>query len=473
MPNSRPDSARLKDQLASNLARLAGPGKRLIVGYSGGADSTCLLHLLHGLGYEVIAAHLHHGLREEADSELRLCEAFAEELGFDFVPAYADTSQISRDHGVGLEEAGRQARYELFRRVCFQFQADHVLTAHTKDDVAETVLLNLIRGTGLKGLAGIPEQRDNILRPMLFASRQETRQHCQDHGLWFHEDPANFDRSVPRSQIRHEILPKLELAHPGAGDNIIRLAEIARKEDDFLTGATAAVLEQCETPLNAPIEFLTRDLESAFDLARFRAFPEVLQARALRLVAQWVGGEMDFDQTNRILKSIQVQEDGSEVLQGGSARCNWTASRLHFESLDSTETFRTPIECPGETLADAFGWRLEAILSSDRTPLKDRLNLDVKVDPLKVKGNLYIRSAEAGDRIQPLGMDGTKLLSDLYQEMRWTQLARRRIPVLCDLVGPIWIPGSTLSHRVRLDEESKGALNLRFGPLKPKIGIIR
>ncbi|MEA2553176.1 MAG: tRNA(Ile)-lysidine synthase, partial [Fimbriimonadaceae bacterium] len=168
-------------------------GTRVLVGYSGGADSTCLLHLFHALQVDIVAAHLHHGQREEADTEQRLCEAFCTELGIPFVSGRGDVPRLAKDLKIGLEEAGREARYAFFRQAAFQTGCTLVATAHTLSDNVETILLNIARGSGLAGLAGIPEKRENIVRPLMIFAREETRAYCQDHGFWYHDDPANED----------------------------------------------------------------------------------------------------------------------------------------------------------------------------------------------------------------------------------------------------------------------------------------
>jgi tRNA(Ile)-lysidine synthase len=164
---------RFRDHLATS--GLVPDGVPILVGYSGGADSTCLVHLLHQVGIPIVAAHLHHGQREEAETELKLCQAFAESLNIPFVSGRADVPRLAQDIRIGLEEAGRNARYGFFQQAAYQTGCDLIATAHTRDDHVETVLFNITRGTGMSGLAGIPERRDSIVRPLLPFTRQETR----------------------------------------------------------------------------------------------------------------------------------------------------------------------------------------------------------------------------------------------------------------------------------------------------------
>lgn len=453
------------------LVRLIPDGSRVLVGFSGGADSTCLLHLLVKAGFDCTAAHLHHGLRPEADEEMAACEAFADSLGIPFVGGRARTDQIARDHGIGIEEAGRRARYEFFEQAAFRLECTHIATAHTEDDNAETVLLNLVRGTGLRGLGGIPEQRDRLIRPLLGVTRAETVSYCTINGLAFHNDPSNFDLDIPRVRIRRAVMPELEVVHPGARQSILRLGRLASEEDQFLDGAAATALEQSEQPLNSTLRFLTLDVEMAFERAAIAGLPWVLRRRALRLMARSLGTEIEQDQCERLAAGIAEVPRGSEQLTGGSLRLNWEPDSIHLEQLQVEEPFRYPITLPGETEAETMGWKFTAQRVPAQNPMRPPRTLDVLLDAAEIKGGLHFRSAGTGEKIQPLGMSGSKLLSDLFQEAGLTRHARRRLPIVCDLIGPVWVPGLVLADRVRLQSGSKEAVALSFGPLTPNIMI--
>ena len=263
-------------------------GARVLVAYSGGADSTCLLHLLSQLGIDVVAAHLHHGQRPEGDKEMKLCETFADSIGVPFVGGRADVPAIAAERKVGLEEAGREARYTFLAQAADRLDCDFIATGHTRDDHSETVLLHMARGSGLAGLAGIPAKRDNVVRPLLPFSRTETKAYCV--GLWTHDDPSNSDESFSRARIRHRVLPELRHINPEINETIARLSAIVSEEDVFLNGMAAAALEQCEVLLNGDLRFLTLDIEAAFDAERLRHLPPALLRRAIRLACQAIGG---------------------------------------------------------------------------------------------------------------------------------------------------------------------------------------
>lgn len=483
-------------------------GSRVLVGYSGGADSTCLLHLIwrvlapspassrtvdsagdgdagEGRGggdrhdaqsphpnplplkggtgilgdsgrrrgnpefhFSLVAAHLHHGQRPEADEELLKCEAFCQSLGIPFMSGRADVPEIARLHKIGLEEAGRQARYAFFEKAAKQMECDLIATAHTQSDLAESVLLNLARGTGMAGLAGIPERRDNIIRPLLGFSREETRAYCVEHGLWFHDDPANDDLALSRTRLRKKVIPELKALNPRVEEAIARAASVLKEEDAFLDGAAAAALEQAETPLNGELRFLTLSCEAAFRQPDLLHLPKVLRVRAVRLLFEAFGGSADHDLSMETAESLSQSVQGSRTAEGGASVIEWSEGVVHARALEVIEPFRYPLAYPGETDSEVFGWRFVAEPTPEAPEVQQRDSLSVVMDLTAVKGNLYFRQLEPGDRIQPLGFGSARKLSDVLGEAKLTQAARKRLPIVCDLAGPVWAPGVCMSDRV-------------------------
>ncbi len=435
-----------------------------MVGYSGGADSTCLLHLLHEVGIEVFAAHLHHGQRPEADKEAQLCEAFCNELGIPFVSGRADVPRMSQDLKISIEEAGRMARYNFLSQALRGLQADLIATAHTKTDHVETVLFNLVRGTGPQGLTGIPARRDQIVRPLLPFGRDETIDYCRQQGFWFHDDPGNENIDFSRVRIRRRVSPELAIINPRFEDSIAKCASILDEEDRFLNGAAAAALEQSEIKLNGHLAFLTDDVELAFSKAHLLSLPPVLFKRAIRLAFQALGATLDYDQTELFLASVQ-ETRGSLTADGGEVVGEWDQDKVHIRVLRPTEPFRFGVTVPGETESDEFGWKITARQHIPSKSDQQRTSLTVELPQEKIQGNLYFRSCQPGDTIQPFGFEGTRKVSDVLSEARLTQAARARLPIICDFLGPIWIPGVSLSHRMYRGDECSTVVELKFEPI--------
>lgn len=449
---------------------LIGPEDRVLVGFSGGADSTCLLHLLHESGFDIVAATLHHGQRPEADRELEQAAEFCSRFGIPFVSGKADVPAMAADLGIGLEEAGREARYAFFEESARETRCTKIATAHTLSDHAETVLLNLARGAGMAGLAGIPVRRGNIVRPLLFARRAETVAYCQERGFDTIADPANTDVRFARSRIRTKVISELMAINPAFERAAARLAETAEEEDRFLDGAAAAALERAELHLNGDLRFLTLDAEARFDRAVLRHFPPVLLKRSIRLLAEAFGAKLGFELTQEMATAAAGYENGSMTAEGGEVIFQWDAESVHVHRLDAETGFRNPLAVPGEVLDEEFGWKLASRVEPAKLdpPARDAMQVQIDVDGFR--GPLHFRSFQPGDSMLPIGGVGRRKLADLLSEAKLTLLARRRLPIICDIIGPIWAPGVALDERVRVSPGSDRALTMVFAPLTANSG---
>jgi tRNA(Ile)-lysidine synthetase-like protein len=226
-------------------------GGTVIVGYSGGADSTALLHLMTRLtgafNLRVHAAHLHHGMRPEADDDVRVCEAVCAGLGVPLHVERVDVPALAQAQRVSLEEAGRNARYAFFDRLARDLNAVAVALAHTRDDQIETILINLLRGTGPRGLCGMPYKRDRIIRPLLDSTRAQTHQYCAAQGLPTVFDSTNLDPHQLRRRVRMELIPLLRDLSPAFDRHLLRLADILENEEAWWDYEVERAL--CFTPL--------------------------------------------------------------------------------------------------------------------------------------------------------------------------------------------------------------------------------
>ncbi len=454
-----PESFRL------HLAGLNAEPGRWVVGYSGGADSAALVHLLAQLELDFVAAHLHHGQRQEADEELNRAAEFCQSLNVPFLSGKADVPALAKERGIGLEEAGREARYTFLRQAAFRTESKWVATAHTRTDHIETILFHALRGTGLAGLAGIRPTRDDLIRPLLPFDRAATRAYCAQNGLWFHDDPANEDLRFARSRLRAKVLPELGAIHPGYEASLERLAELAHEEDRFLDGVAAAALERAEHRPNGDLSFLTEGVELSLDLAILRAIPPVPRRRALRIAFEFVGADLDFDQTRALFDRVSAKEPGSVTATGGLAVAEWTHSNLYVRRTDIARPARFPLQFPGETSSDLFGWVIEAEIQPHPLSVAQPRRTLIAHFPLdRLKPPLHIRAIEPGDRLTPLGFEGTRKVSDLLGEAHLTEAARIRIPLIADLVGPLWIPGVCLDARAAQATDASKVLKLVFGP---------
>jgi tRNA(Ile)-lysidine synthase len=440
--------------------KLLEPEEAVVLGYSGGADSTCLLHLLKQAGYKVVAAHLHHGQRKEADEEMERCEKEAEKINVPFVGGKADVPAIAHDFKIGIEEAGRRARYEFFAQVSASFQAK-IATAHSADDNFETMLLHIVRGTGFDGVAGIPVRRGSIIRPFLWARRDEARQYCEQHALWFHDDPANEDERFARVAIRNNVVPALEAINPRAVENGLRLSTILREDGSFLDSIAAARIADAQIRPDHPLEFLVAGCEVRLSAERLRHSQASIVRRGVRLIAAAMGASPDFAQCQAVADAIHSGVHAAITFEGGSVVAEAGGVALKIRKLEHILPYRQALTVPGETICDDLGWSIAAWPSNDE-PGKERRSLRAMVDSAKLSGRLYARPFKPGDRVQPFGARSESKVQDLLTNAHVSAEMKKRLPIICDMIGPIWIPTICIADRAKVSMGAGARLNLEL-----------
>ncbi|MCQ2432146.1 MAG: tRNA lysidine(34) synthetase TilS, partial [Clostridia bacterium] len=268
---------------------LTREGAHLLVGFSGGADSTALLEMLHLLRmtkqnvFSISALHVHHGIRgAEADRDLRFCKDFCEERQISFTAMQIDAPMLAKANGLSLEEAARNGRYDCFsRHLDAHPEITHLLTAHHADDQAETILFRLLRGTAIGGLSGIPAVRDfrcgtrtvTLARPLLRISKEELLQFCEEHGLSYVTDSSNLETDCTRNRIRHELMPLAKSFNPALSKSLLQLAEASLRDEEYFADEISAVL-----PYFSDID--------AMPLDRLRKLHPALTSRLLRILTE-------------------------------------------------------------------------------------------------------------------------------------------------------------------------------------------
>ena len=294
-------------------------GGLLLCAVSGGRDSVCLLHYLANLapgrGFSVAAAHLNHKMRPEAQRDEDFVRALCRDLDVPFYTEAAPVYETAEQWGLGVEETGRRLRYDFLQRTADAIGASHIATAHHAQDQAETVLLNLLRGTGPEGLAGIPPVRGRIVRPLLQTSRREIEDYLAEHRLAHVEDSTNQDIHYARNRLRRELWPQLETINPALTRSIGRTAEILRSENTYLDMLAADYLPQSGTVL---------------ETARLLSAPEALRPRILRLLlGRLPGGKKDVGAVHIDALLALAAGGGTLDLPGGmQAMCRGEQLRL-------------------------------------------------------------------------------------------------------------------------------------------------
>ena len=370
-----------------------------------------------------------------------------------------------REQKIGIEEAGRKARYEFFNRAARQTGSDLIATAHTASDDLETIILNLARGAGMTGLRGISAKRGNLIRPLLCITKQEAEAYCREHDLKFLYDDANHDLQFARARVRHRILPELEQLNPRVIQAVQRMAAILSEEDDFLNGMAAAALEQSVLADNPQLAFLTEHLEVRLSKDRLLSFPEVLLKRGLRLASRTLGAEFETSHLEKAVTGLRSAPHGSLTAPDGLVILKWDSNAAHLWRSDQTLPFRHNLEIPGAIESDELGWKLSASERPASALPPQRRSVRTEIGLAELRRPLFFRSQKAGDKMQPLGFGGHRRVADLMSEAEVSPLARSRLPIVCDLLGPLWIPGVCLDQRAAPSPTAERVLLLQFEPV--------
>lgn len=408
-----------------------------IVALSGGADSVALLLLLDEMGYKVHALHCNFHLRgEESDRDERFCEDLCLKKNIPFHRIHFDTLMYAETHKMSVEMAARELRYRYFEQLRKDIGAEGICVAHHQDDTVETVLLNLVRGTGLRGLTGIQPRNGAILRPLLCVTRTEIEAYLATKQQDYVIDSTNLETDFVRNKIRLQVVPLLRQLNPAVSENIVRTAEH---------------LTEAQKVLDAVVD--TYKGSNQLDLC---ALQQVGSAEYI--VFEWLK-QYGFNgsQVQQVISaetgSIFSSPTGYEVLKD--------RDRLLVEP---TIMAFTPIRIPEEGTY---------VLSDDRrlnvrrsNPFVSKDSHEATLDARQVRFPLTVRRVEEGDWMIPYGMTGRKLLSDLMTDLKMSLFDRRRQLVVVDAQGAVvWAIGLRTDHRCRVTDATQEVIAIKINNL--------
>ena len=404
----------MRDKVRAALAGLAG--SRIVCALSGGGDSVALLHCLlalrEKLSLSVSAAHFNHCLRgAESDEDEAFVRQLCTQWGVELAVGRGDPRQRT---GESPEEAARNLRYEFLRS-----QPGLIATAHHAGDQTETVLLNLLRGTGLKGLCGMAFQSGPVIRPMLAVTRAEIRAYLSEHHLPYRTDSSNNGDDALRNRLRHQVVPLLERENPSLEETVTRMTGLLRQDEAYLEDRTRQLLEQARR-------------DGGYDCPTLADAPPVLRRRAIRqLLTIPKPALVHVEQVERLLDS--VRGSASVDLPGGlTARREYDRLRLVREP----EAGFSPV-ClrPGETVR-AGDWKISLDLPRI---LEKEVEFAVKYDMMKPNPAIWVRPRQSGDRLRLSG--GQKSVKKLMIDRKIPAALRDSLPVLQDEDGVLAVCG--------------------------------
>jgi len=425
---------KIKDFISRN--NLLDNGSNVVVGLSGGADSTALLMALKRLGYHIHAVHCNFHLRgSESDRDQEFVTQLCKKLDIELTVCHYHTREYASSHGISIEMAARDLRYADFSRIMHERGASAVCIAHHRDDSVETVLLNLIRGTGIKGLTGIKPRNGFIIRPLLCVSRQEIEDFLKDIGQPYITDSTNLETDFTRNRIRLELLPLIRTVNPAADSSIestaLHLQQAYAFYSQAMEQARKKTVSECEGSLN-------------IDITSLRQSPSV-QGLLFEILSP-----LGFNDAQ--ITDIAASLDS----QPGTRFCSATHQVVKdrgFLTVSPTDSYRPePISVipePGTTAALPDGTLLVINTAQAGTPISADPNV-ATFDAALINGPLVIRPWKDGDWFIPFGMKGRKLVSDYLTDCKVSASKRGNQLVVTCGDDIIWVLGRRSDNRYRV-----------------------
>lgn len=458
-------------------------GDCLLVGVSGGVDSVSLLHALRaapGLSVDLHVAHLDHRLRgAESAADAQFVKNLAGEWGLPVTVEAADVAAYASSLHLSLEAAARAVRYAFFARLAERLGATAVVVGHNADDQVETLLLHLIRGTGLAGLRGMrPVQRLSayvpgraggamgngqgdllVLRPFLSVPRREIVAYARRHSLPYRDDASNDQRVHLRNRVRHELVPLLETLNPGFRDLAHRTTGLLAADFEYLCEAAATALERC-----ASFEEATVRLRLGALLEEPLAIRRLLVREAY---ARLVGDTTDLaaGHVEDVLALAERGRTGAVLALPGKVKAIRTYGDLMLASAiperQALPAVGVKLNVPGLTSVEPGSLCIEATFAEQRCHGGEGNGLHVDLDLARAGGDLYVRRRLPGDRLRPLGLGGSKKVQDILVDAKVPRWERDAVPVLATAGRVIWLAGYALDEGVRVRNDTKRVLCLR------------
>ena len=431
--------------------KLFRPGDTVIVGVSGGADSTALLELLGdlpGFAPRLVAAHLNHCLRgRHSDEDEEFCRSLAVRHAIPFESRRTDVAELAGRLGLNLEDAGRRARIAFFDEVRLKWGATAVALGHHADDQAETVLMRLLRGAGPDGLVGITYCNERgYIRPLLEISRPEIEGFLTERGVTWREDASNRDTAFLRNRIRHELLPFLEQYNPAVRERLAATAALLADEDDLLKRPTEETFAQV----------CTRDNDAwVCDIGKLAGQPPAMRRRVLRLMLERLTGNLDHFSRRHVAALEHLLDSprpnaSLNLPQGVTAVREYGLLRVPRVPPPAPIPYLLHIPGPGTYPLSGGGFFVVTV----EPALPDFAALPAHTacfDPGKAPFPWQVRPFQPGDRIVPLGMRGSKKVKDLFIDARIPLPQRRRIPLVFSGDTLIWVCGVRSSNLSRIE----------------------
>ena len=455
-------TARVLQTIRKN--NMISSGDAVIVGASGGIDSTALLLMLKTfekeLGIKLYAAHLNHMIRgKESNRDEAFTKKLAKKLAIPVIAESFDVPAFAKSKKLNLEDAARRVRYEFFDRAAARVGANKIAVAHTADDNIETFLMRLIRGTGLKGLEGIPPVRGRIIRPLIDIQRSELEAYLKNKGIKARLDSSNLDTDYLRNSVRHKLIPMLSGYNKNIKEGLLRTIRSMRVDYSFIEEMARRSYESLKKKVGGAV---------TIDVGGLDSLHPSLKAGVMRLAIQDVKKDLvDVSYVN-VEDALKLTTKKSAGIDIAGAYIEVKRGRMTFSSsrpkANATKGFLYKLEVPGEVLIKESG----IVIGADEQDIADVRGIKKKdpyrafMDRDKICGPLMVRSRRPGDYFSPLGMKGRKKLQDVFVDEKLDIDERDKVPVVDDGEKIIWVAGYRISEKVKVDRNTRRVVELNY-----------
>lgn len=447
---------RMEDRVLQTITehKLINEGDTLIVGASGGPDSQFLIHILNNLrrelGFDMVLAHLNHLHRKEAIDDEKLVKETAEKLGLKFYSRSSSMDDLAKKLKISSEDAGRRLRYEFFDDLASNFTDSKIAVAHNKDDQAETVLMRIIRGTGLDGLRAMDYKSGNIIRPILNIRKSEILSYLDMNNISYAIDHTNFENDYTRNKVRLDIIPALCEINPNVIESLFKLSMIAR--DDL------SILDKVVDEQFNEIARINKK-KIIFDKDKFENTDPAILRRILRKSVEILKGDIkNFSKENLDDFLNIISLDNGKVLIKDDVSLRKSYKYYVLEESKKKDKTSKEIFLEAEDLVKFDGFYLKSSIINNGKYKKDR-NIGY-FDFDKLDFPLRIRTRLPGDRFVPLGHMSEKKLKDFFIDQKIDRNKRDEIPLVLSDEKIIWIASLRISDRYKVTSSTKKILKI-------------
>jgi tRNA(Ile)-lysidine synthase len=421
-------------------------GTRVLCAVSGGIDSSVMLTVLNDFGFDCIVAHCNFKLRaEESDGDEQFVKKLAETFEMKFLCASFDTNEYTAATGLSVQMAARELRYNWFNEMAAVHKCEYIALAHNSDDQVETVITNLIRGTGVRGLTGMKFVKDKLFRPLLSISRKEIEKFASDNNIEFRTDSTNKTVKYSRNKIRHLVIPLLEEINSSAKQNILKSVNYLSDTEDILAAYTSECRQKCLyfesnkiiIDLNELLKFAAHKTV-LFEILIKEGIPKSLAADAINLLDSETGKSCKF-------LNITILRDRSKLI------IDKNTSVSDHKSFIVEESDLSKLEAIGI---------FASIVDYNSNLQLNKSGSYAYLDYEKVKFPLKIRSWQDGDRFRPFGMKNFRKLSDFFKDEKLSKFDKESVKIVESDGKIVWIAGLRIDDRYRIADNTKRVLIL-------------